>query len=178
MPGPLRQSKSELLGEELDAKTLLACLAEFSDNQLLRTEYDLGSLAWLLDFMNRTKGHGKLRKLVLLDSRRDLVGWYIYFVKRAGVGEVVQIGGRPKFIGQILDHLFGDAWEHGTVALHGRFDPRHVQELRERCCFFYRRGSWLLVHSRYPELQQCVLSGNALLTRLDGEWALGFAAEP
>jgi hypothetical protein len=34
-----------------------------------------------------------------------------------------------------------------------------------------------LVHSRNPELQQCVLSGNALLTRLDGQWSMEFAAE-
>jgi len=177
MPGPFRQSNPELVEEELDADSLLACLSESSGNQLLRTEYGRAALTWLLDFMSRTKAHGDLRKLILLDARRNLIGWYLYFVKRAGVGEVVQIGGRPETIGQILNHLFWDAWKCGALALHGRFDPLYVQELRDRCLFFYRRGSWLLVHSRNPELQQCVLSGNALLTRLDGQWSMEFAAE-
>jgi hypothetical protein len=60
----------------------------------------------------------------------------------------------PDEMGQVLDHLFRDAWNCDALAVHGQMDPVHVEDLRERCCFFYRRGSWLLVHSRDPELQQ------------------------
>ncbi len=87
---------------------------------------------------------------------------------------MAQIGARRRSMGQVLDHLFRDAWNCGALAVHGQLDPMHAEDLRERCYFFYRRGSWLLVHSRDPELQQYVLSGNASLTRLDGEWCLGF----
>jgi hypothetical protein len=177
VPGVFRHSNSGLSAEDLDAQTLLGCLSEFSGGQPLRAQNDQASLAWLLDFMSITKGHGELRKLLLTDTQRNVVGWYVYFVKRGGVAEVAQIGARRKSMGQVLDHLFLDAWNCGALAVHGQFDPMHAEDLRERCCFFYRRGSWLLVHSRDFELQQYVLSGNTSLTRLDGEWCMGFPAE-
>ncbi len=51
----------------------------------------------------------------------------------------------------MLDHLFRDAWNCGALAVHWQLDPMHVEDLRARCCF-YRRGTWLLVHSRDSEL--------------------------
>jgi hypothetical protein len=70
--------------------------------------------------------------------------------------------------------FFGALGIAGALAVHGQLDPMHLEDLRERCCFFYRRGSCLLVHSRDSELQQYIVSGNAALTRLDGEWCMGF----
>lgn len=177
VPGPFRHSNSGLSAEDLDAQRLLACLSEFSGSQPLRAQNDQASLTWLLDFIGCTKGHGELRKLLLLDTQRNVVGWFVYFLKPGGVAEVAQIGARRKAMGQVLDHLFLDAWNGGALAVHGQLDPMHLDDLRERCCFFYRRGSWLLVHSRDSELQQHILSGNAFLTRLDGEWCMGFPAE-
>ncbi len=87
---------------------------------------------------------------------------------------MAQIGARRRSMGQVLDHLFRDAWNCGALAVHGQLDPMHVEDLRQRCCFFYCGGSWLLVHSRDSELQQYILSGKAALTRLDGEWCMGF----
>jgi hypothetical protein len=174
IPGPFKNSDCGLLAEELEPLTLLDCLSTFSDGQPLRGQYDLASLVWLLGFMGTARGHGDLRKRLLRDAEGSVIGWYVYFVKRGGIAEVAQIGARRKAMGQVLDHLFWDAWKHGALAVHGQLDPTHAEDLREKCCFFYRRGSWLLVHSRDRELQQYILSGNAFLSRLDGEWCMGF----
>src|SRR3984893_11096613 len=120
IPGPFKNSDCGLLEEELDALTLLGCLSTLSDGQRLRGQYDLASLVWLLGFMGTARGHGDLRKRLLRDAEGSVIGWYVYFVKRAGIAEVAQIGARRKAMGQVLDHLFWDAWKHGALAVHGQ----------------------------------------------------------
>jgi len=172
---PFRQTVPRLSGEELDVETLLECVSEFSRGYSLRPEYDVSSLSWLLSFMDRMKAYGGLRKVILRDERKTIVGWYIYCIRGSGIGEVVQIGAAQQSATEILDHLFNDAWKHGAIALHGRLDSRLIEELSEKGCFFYRRGGWMQVHSRRPELLQLIRNGDAFLTRLDGEWCLAFS---
>jgi hypothetical protein len=170
---PLPHDRSGLEARVLDSCLLLECLAEFVSANLLRTQYDLASLSWLLDFMANRKAHGELHKKAIFSPGKQLVGWYIFFVNTGGAAEVVQVGARRKWMGPVLDHLFSYARCCGAIAVHGRFEPAYADELRERCAFFYRRGSWLLVHSKDRDLQQQIMNGNASLTRLDGEWCLG-----
>ena len=160
-------------GEELDLETLRACFAEVTKTQSLRADYDSDSLSWLLDFMGRMHAYGDLRKVALRDKEGNAVGWYIYYVNEAGVGEVVQVGAVRSPISVVLDHLFYDAWTHGLTALHGRLDPQITEELSEKQCFFYL-SNHLLVHSRKPELVRLIKDGSAYFTRLDGEWCLRF----
>jgi hypothetical protein len=171
---PFRQTVSRLQGAELDVKTLLACLDEFRGGYSLWPQYDGHSLNWLLTFMDRMKAHGDLRKVVLRDDGQKIVGWYIYYVKPSAVGEVVQIGGARQFTRDILDHLFYDAWSHGLIALHGVVGGRSVDDFSEKNCFFGCRGGWMVAHSRRPELLKLLNGGDAFLSRLDGEWCLGF----
>jgi len=173
---PLRQSAPAISGEELDVDTLLACLSEFSGSQALQPEYDRYSLSWLLGFMGERKAYGDIRKVVLRNKDREVIGWYVYYIKRGGVGQVVQVGVRGNSTGDVLDHLFHDAWRHGAIALHGRLEVQFMQELADKSCFFFRRGDWTLVHSRNPELLEIIHSGDAFLTRLEGEWCLAFGA--
>ena len=170
---PFRQTAPRLQAAELDDKTLLACLEEFRSHSLW-AQYDGQSLSWLLNFMGRMKAHGDLRKVVLRDDRQKIVGWYIYYLKAGAVGEVVQIGGARQFTRDILDHLFYDGWGHGLVGLHGVVGGRLVDDFAEKNCLFACRGGWMVAHSRRPELLELLSSGDAFLSRLDGEWCLGF----
>ena len=171
---PFRQRASVFQEEELGVETLLACLKEFLSGEPLQPAYDKQSLSWLLNFMRQQKAYGKLRAVVLRDRSGGIGGWYICYMKRSGVCEVVQVGARTGSIGEVLDHLFCDALNQGALAVQGRFDPRYVQELTDKYCFFYRRGGWMLAHSHHPELLQLIQSAEALLTRLDGEWCMSF----
>jgi len=167
-----RQPKSSLQGADLDVETLLQCLIKFRSGYSLWPEYDVGSLNWLLSFMERMPTRGELRKVVVRDDSQKIVGWYIYYVKPNAVGEVVQIGGEPQFTKDILDHLFYDAWNHGLVGLHGVVPSRLMGDFSEKNCFFACRGGWTVAHSRNPEILEALNRGDAFLSRLDGEWCL------
>jgi hypothetical protein len=169
---PFRHTKSHLHGTELDLETLLQCLDEFRKDYSLWPEYDAQSLQWLLTFLERNPARGVLRKVVLRDDSQKIVGWYIYYVKRGAVGEVVQIGGEQKLTNEVLGHLFYDAWERQVIALHGVVDMRRVPQFSDAGCLFTCRGGWTVTHSRNAEVLAILERGDAFLSRLDGEWCL------
>jgi hypothetical protein len=171
---PFRQSESPLRAEALDADTHLQCLADFGNGYSLLPEYDARSLESLLTFMETMHSGLDLRKFVLRDDKHKILGWYIYYVKPGTVGQVVQIGGRREFIKDVLDHLFYDAWKQGAIALHGVVHSDLMPEYWEKHCFFTCQNGWTLAHSRDPELLDVLNRGDAFLSRLDGEWCLGF----
>ena len=169
---PFRRTAPRMHGADLDVETLLQCLTEFRAGYAIWPEYDLVSLKWLLSFMDRMPARGELRKIIVRDENQKNLGWYIYYAKPDGVGEVVQIGGDTKFTKHILDHLFQDAWDHGVIALHGVANTRLMPDLSSKNCFFTCRGGWAVAHSRKPELLELLNRGDAFLSRLDGEWCL------
>ena len=171
---PFRQTESSLKAEELEVETLLSCLAEFRCGRSLWPEYDSASLKWLLDYMERMKAHGTLRKVLLRGGDGQIAGWYIYYWRRGNVAEVAQIGGPRQSTKDVLDHLFHDARGRGAIALHGVVDRSLMADFSDKNCFFTCRGGWTVAHSRNPELLAVLNSGDALLSRLDGEWCLAF----
>ena len=175
---PLRQTPPATFGEELDTDTLLQCLAKIPSKHWLLPEYDRDSLSWVLDFLAKRKVFGELRRVLVRDKDHKILGWYIYYVAPGAVGEVVQIGAEGPAVGAVLDHMFYDAWKRGLSGLHGRLEPQFMQELTLKSCFFFRNGSWTLIHSGKPELAGLIQSGTAFFSRLDGEWSLRPASEP
>lgn len=158
--------------DELDTQTLIECLNTIPSKHWILPEYDHDSLNWVLDFVMKRNVFGNLRKAVVRDKDRKIVGWYIYSVTKGGVGQVLQIGAQSSSVGVVLDHLFGDAGTHGLIGLEGRMEPQFMQELTAKSCFFFRNGSWTLVQSNKPDLLALLQSGTAFFSRLDGEWAL------
>lgn len=169
---PFRPVKSRLQGADLDAETLLQCMIDSRKAYALWPEYDLTSLQWLLSFIERRRAHGELRKRAVRDENQKTVGWYIYYLKRGGVGEVVQIGGDQKLTKEILDHLFQDALEQGVIALHGVIDLKRMADFSDKGCLFTCRGGWTLAYSKNQEILDVLGRGEAFLSRLDGEWSL------
>jgi len=170
---PFRQTSRLISEEDLTAEALVACLHDFPASHSLRPECEAGSTRWLLDFMARMNAYGSLRKVLLRNRENKIIGWYLYCLRRGGVGEVVQVGTAHSSFAVVLDHLSYDAWSHGAIALHGRLDSRISQESLGKYCFYFP-GNRLLVHSRDPELTRQIQNGSAFLTRLDGEWCLKF----
>jgi hypothetical protein len=170
---PFRQTESRLQATELDVETLLHCIAQFRQAYSCWPDYDAKSLIWLFAFMEKMKGHGEdLRKVVMRDEGGKIVGWFIYFRTRGKFGEVAQLGGERKRIKEILDYLFYEAWSYGLIGLHGTVERQLMGDFSEKNCFFTCRGGWTLAHSRNPQFLQVLNSGDAFLSRLDGEWCL------
>ena len=173
-PNRLNQEDVELAEGALDAGAMLAHLPDVSEGMALQPEYDERSLTWLLEQTARKARHGKLRARAVLEGGRRLLGWYLYYVRAGRVSEVIQVAARNGSYGRVLQRLFADAWRQGASAVRGRLDPRHVQELSDRHCWFRREGTWTLVHSRHADLAAAIHQGNAFLSRLEGEWWLRF----
>ncbi len=109
---------------------------------------------------------------LLHDGRHKTVGWYLYYAKRGGIGEVVQTAGPLDLFKDIFGHLVEDAREQGVIALHGRADFRRLADLSDQGCFFTCRGGWTLAFTRRAEIMDILRSANVSLSRLDGEWCL------
>ena len=61
---PFRQTEPRLHATELNAETLLRCLAEFRGDYSLWAEYDVQLLEWLLTFIERMHSHQNFRRVV------------------------------------------------------------------------------------------------------------------
>jgi hypothetical protein len=163
---------ASLRATDLDQETLLAGITQLPSSYSLRPDYDLGSLLWLLAKADQLARPGELRKIALYNADGELVGWYMYELKADGLGEVLQVVGRKKSFGEVLDHLFHHSWRNGAVALSGRLDPKFAQEFSDKYCFFNYEGPWTLTHSRNPEVLRAIYQGDLFLTRLEGEWLM------
>src|SRR6266542_4054325 len=125
-----------------------------------------------LDQETLLAGPGELRKIALHNAEGELVGWYLYELSADGLGEVLQIVGRSRSFGEVLDHLFYHGWRDGAIALSGRLDPKFAQEFSDKYCFFNCGGPWTLTHSKNPEVLRAIYQGDMFLTRLEGEWLM------
>jgi hypothetical protein len=158
--------------ETLTGGTMLASLPRCARGGL-RVDYDERTLAWLLALARQRKRTGALRATVV--RHRDRVaGWYLYHLEADRTATVLQIAAEPGRTGHVLDHLFSQAFSDGAIAVSGRVDARDVQALTDRYCVLHRRGPWVLVNARQPELLRPFETGDASFTPFDGEWCLGF----
>jgi hypothetical protein len=171
--GHFRQAEPSVEAEELSADTVIAYAQDLYRDETLWVEHDNRTFQWLLDRAANRRSGGRLLKAAF---RRNLniVGWYVCHLDPAGHAEVVQLAATWSSINDVLDHLFYHAWRNGAVAVNGRLDPRFIQVLSDKYCLFHRRGPWMLIKARKPELLSAFHAGKAAFSLLDGEWSLRF----
>jgi hypothetical protein len=157
--------------DELTFEVFRSSVADVWRGNALRPEYDELTWNWVLKVATEKK-IGTLKKLVVRDQERQLLGWYIYFMNPGGSSEVAQIAARPGAMPAVLDHLICHASLNDVVALSGRMEPIFAREFAERFFLIHRVAPWTLVHSRNPQLVDTVIRGQAFLSRLEGEWWL------
>ena len=162
------------IGEDLAEGSLTSYLSKFAGEGSLHPEYDHQWLKWAQRRASRLKGYGAFRGVLVRHEDGAIAGWYLYHLNRGGICNVLQIAGTPQSIHVVLNHLIQSAGREGVIALAGRLEPRYMQALSEKHCLFHRRGPWVLVHSKQPELLQAISEGNSFLSRLEGEWCLKF----
>jgi hypothetical protein len=172
--GPFRFTEAGLTGAPLDATTLDAAISDIAKNRVLRPLHDEPSLAWLLETLAQKTEIGVLEQVVVRNARQQTVGWYVYFCRPGGMGVVVQLGAKEHCAEEVLEHLFHHAAARGVVALSGQVDPALFHAYSRKNCMFHHDGrSWMLIHSRHPQLRQAIDRGQAYVTRLEGEWWIG-----
>lgn len=168
-----RFAPPKLQAEELDAGILASSLPQLTKDRALTPHYDTHSSQWLIAALERNTRYGRLHKLVLRGAAGRVVGWYLYYLKPSGVAEVVHIAAEKSAVNPVLEHLFHHAWQQGAISMSGQFDPALFAALSEKGCMFHHKSganSWMMLHSREPEVIQAIAAGDVFLSRLEGEW--------
>ena len=173
---PARRAQT-LQSEALDAAALAEAMRELRGAFSLRPLYDAASLSWLLGQAQAKRRYGPLQGSLLREQGGRVAGWYLYYLN-GRMSQVLQVGARRERAGAVLEHLFEHARAQGAVAIQGRFEPSLAQGLQGRRCLLQSRGIATLVHARDPGLLVPFFRGDALFTRLDGEWWTRFDGEP
>ena len=163
----------EVEARELNVEGLLNCLTEFAEHRALWPEYDVRSLGWVRDTIARKTHWGALRMLAIYSTRGALLGWYVYHLKPAGESNLLQIMAKKTSIEVVLDHLFYDAWQQGSLGITGRSEPQFMPALVDKYCFL-NGAPWLLLHSHNAPLLKSIQQGDVLLSKLEGEWCMRF----
>jgi hypothetical protein len=175
---PLGRPRARLVDDDFSCAAVRAILDDTAPAPSLRPSYDDASLRWLLDQAARTRGHGVLRQRVCRDASGDAVGYYVYYARPGGVAQVLQIGGKSSVIGDVLASLFADAYAAGSLAVAGQIEPRWLREITDAHTTLSCPSLGVLAHARDREITAALQRGDSLLSRLDGEWWLRFAADP
>jgi hypothetical protein len=163
----------ELVERTLDAATMLSYLGDVVGGRALLPLYDHSSLEWVMGEAARKTKLGVWRARSI-HRGTQVLGWYLYYARRGGTSEVIQVAARNGAFDAVFKRLLADAWRAGATAVRGRVDPRYVDELSANHCWFRREGTSVLVHSRHPAVLDALQTGDTFLSRLEGEWYLRF----
>jgi hypothetical protein len=173
-PNRFLHEACELSETDLDCAAIPEHLNAMVSGLALQPQYDAASLQWLLAHTAARTARGQLRRRAVHERSGAMVGWYLYFLHRGGVSEVVQLVARDGAFENVLRRLLVDAWRHGATAVRGRFEPQHGMELSRLNCWLRTEGPWTVFHTRDTEIAAALQQGDAFFSRLDGEWWLGF----
>lgn len=165
--------------EQLTAAAMLEHLPDVAGSVRLRSDYDQPYLEWLFDRVDDITRWGPVHpRLVprgplwaeLVRKNGQVQGWFICHLRRGGACRLLQLAATDHGVDMVVDQLVYCARQRGAAGLYGRMEPRLVAPVsRHRCLLRFSPGR-LLVHSRQKDITDAILSGDALLTRLDGEW--------
>ncbi len=159
--------------EPLTPELFWELFPQFGRADDVRPVYDRETIDWVwerLDFMYRDAGASE--QILLRSARGEPLGWYVYQLSETGIARVSQIVAHPHTISQVLDHMLQRAASRGAVAVVGRVVPRFLQAICDQNCLILRRSTYVLVHSRDPEIAEAFVNGRAFLSLLDAEGPL------
>ena len=179
-PAAFEVPRPDVAGEPLGPGVILEHLPALVSSLRLYPDYDRGYLEWLFGELAvvRTRWGplvaGKFRRGGLAGSlvRRNgrVLGWYVYYLEPGGPSRVLQIVAGETDGEVVLHHLLHDASTKGAAAVYGRLEPRLFGALSARRPMLRFSEGRSLIQSRHPEITAAILAGDALLTRLEGEW--------
>lgn len=160
--------------EALDLHWLVRHFAEFIPPRTLYPLWNEDELRLVLGELEAKTRLGTLRSVLVRDESAQPIGWFVYYVNPGGISHVVQTVARRDCGAAVLGHLLFRAGQDGALAVQGRASPEMLADLGRPAFKLDRRGPWMLVHSREPELSGAVLAGRGFVSRLDSEWWLNF----
>ena len=175
----LRLAEPEGTVEALTPQAMLEHLPVVSESLRLRPDYDAKYLKWLFGVLADVEEWGTLWErgvrrgplwAQLVRRYGRVLGWYVCHLRRGGFCRLLQLAASDREVGTVFDHLAYQSMQAGAAGLYGRLEPRLVGPLSERRTWVRFHEGRLVAYSPREEIVSSILSGKALLTRLDGEW--------
>lgn len=170
LPKPIKLQKPTGYRREISVQDILESIQAASSKRSLVPVYSVDALQWLIQKAREKQEFGPLRMMGVFRDDHSVEGWYLYYPNPGKIGQVLQVGSRSQNIGNILDHLFQDAWEMKSLALIGRMDSMYMKEFSAKLCLLFHRSNYFVMHSKNADISNAVNSGNSFITRLEGEW--------
>lgn len=160
--------------EPLTPENLIAALPAVGRGLALVPDYDAAYAAWLLAELERVRARGELVAQAVWRggaAGRRVAGYFVYHLRPGRRSDVLAVAaGSEADTELVLDHLLDDAHRRGAAMLRGRMEPRLASAVIARGCLL-SPSSHALLSTGDAELARAVLAGDALLTRMEGEWA-------
>lgn len=157
----------------LSAEVMEVLLEKIAPFYPLFPQYELSDirrLFWLLEGETR---YGTLQKAALFDSDNQPIGWFIYYAEKKGICEVIQAVSIPGKETELFEYLTWHAFSKGGVELSGRLMPSQLKTAFTTKAASVPARMWTLMKSDDMELKHIIQSGNAFMTRLEGDlWVL------
>ena len=136
--------------------------------------YDETSLDWALETVKRgLRGNEALFAKRVAGADGSSCGFFVVVVANR-LATVVQIGAARSGLDLTLDELARFAWSAGCIAITGRLQREHLTTLAQSPLSIALGEPRFMVLAKHPELVEALTSGRAWVSRLDGEWGLGF----
>jgi len=176
---PDGRSDTGATSERLTPASLLEQLPSVTAGIRVVPDYDSGYLTWLFEALDdsarreplwpeRVERGGLWAELVRTSS--GVAGWYVCQLHKGGFCRVLQFAAPERKAAVVLDRLRRGALEMGAAGIYGRLEPRLVGPLSEQRTLLQLSPGRLLVTARDDAVVDAIVRGDALLTRMDGEW--------
>ena len=169
--------RPDVVTEPLRPEALVAALPSVLASIRFRPDYDVPFLDWLFSELAAVRSRGRPIGFMVRDRHGRTLGWYLYYLRRDGISQVLQIVANERDVAPVLDHLLEHARVNGATAVQGRVEPGLIEILAERGCLLHASGYRVLVHARDEGIVHAIDSGDAVLSRLDGDWWTGLHLE-
>jgi hypothetical protein len=176
---PLNLGDRGLGADDLTPESLLQHLPTVAGRRRLIPRYDLPFLRWQWFEMAQVRSKGALHGSLVRAEDGAVVGWYLYQVVPDGKGHVITVDARRGAETEALAQLFSDAAHRGATLVHARMEPNlHVPIVAERRSWLHSRFDRTLIHASDPAILRAYVLGDAMFTRMEGEFWMGFHLEP
>ena len=167
------KEKSENTFIPLNTKLMGALLEKMEAYYMLFPKYDPSDIERLFQLLDDETRYGTLYKVALMSPDNQPIGWFIYYAKKRGVCEVIQAVSIPGKESELFDSLTWHAFSIGGTELSGRLMPSQQQTSFTTKSISIPARMWTLMKSDDIELKHVIQSGNAFITRLEGDlWVL------
>lgn len=163
------RSKTGVELTPLHPQMLLKALDKISNRYLIFPQYDQPKIEHLFNLLSREKRYGTLHKLAILDGKKEVIGWFIYYSLKGGVCEVIQAVCLPGKETILFDSLTWHAYTQGGIELSGRLMGNQLRSPFALKAVCMPARMWTLFHCTDTELMLDIQTGKAFLTRLEGD---------